>query len=135
MSNFDNYYFHSLFYIPENSTSDELVEAMGYSHIGMFQDSYLIQAPGARIDIRYFPHYQNIEFYASDTDDRPLYLENIGDVVLYVTTSCGRIRLEPGARKMVCKENAEKDKTKLPNGDLYPAGVLEADPKMKTPEE
>lgn len=96
-----------------------------YPHVGTFQDSYLISCDGAPIDIRYFPHYQNIEFYAQFTDDKPFYIENIGDITLYAQTSEGVIRLEPGERKQVIKENAEKNSPILPGGDLYPAGIIE----------
>ena len=55
----------------------------------------------------------------------PLYIENIGDVVIYAKTHCGVIKLEPGDRKEVTRENAEKEILVLPNGDLYPARVEE----------
>lgn len=123
LSNFDEYYFHSLYYREE-----ELSEKAGYSagaHIGTFQDSYLIRTKDGKIDVRYFPHFQNIEFYVECTDGKPLFIENIGDVTLYAKTSRGMIKLEPGERKEVKKENAEKEKIHLPGGDLYPAGVIE----------
>ena len=122
LSNFDEYYFNSLYYQPEGE--DEPLEYDGYAHIGTFQDSYLINTEDYRIDLRYFPHYQNIQFYAEGTDGRPWYIENIGDITLYARTSAGVIRLEPGDRKEVTKENAEKDEPVLPSGDLYPAGFF-----------
>ena len=77
------------------------------------------------IDLRYFPHYQNIEFYSEHTGGYPLYIENIGDVVIYARTSAGTIKLEPGDRKKVVKENEEVETPVLPGGDLYPAGIVE----------
>ena len=77
------------------------------------------------MDLRYFPHYQNIEFYDMDTQGRPLYIENVGDSVLYVVTFVGTIRLAPGDRKLVSEENVEKKTPMLPDGDLYPAGIIE----------
>ena len=55
----------------------------------------------------------------------PLFLENVGDVTLYAKTAVGTIKLDLGDRKEVRKENAETETTSLPNGDLYPAGIIE----------
>lgn len=123
LSNFDEYYFHSLYYLPEGTC--EAAEYRSCAHIGTFQDSYLIQVKGQPIDIRYFPHFQNIEFYSQETDGKPFYLENIGDVPLYAKTFSGTIRLQPGERKEVKEENAEENPPMLPKGDLYPAGIVE----------
>ena len=123
LSNFDEYYFHSLYYLPEGAC--EAAEYRSCAHIGTFQDSYLIRVKGMPIDIRYFPHYQNVEFYSQDTDGKPLYLENIGDVPLYAKTFSGTICLQPGERKEVREENAEENPPMLPKGDLYPAGIIE----------
>lgn len=123
LSNFDEYYFHSLYYQPEGE--EEPLDYSGHAHVGTFQDSYLIETDDYRINIRYFPHFQNISCYAEDTDGRPWYIENIGDVPLYAKTSKGIIRLAPGERKLVTRENAEKDKPILPGGDLYPAAFIE----------
>ena len=126
LANFCDYYFHSLYYIPLEAQIQEPLKFRGYPHVGTFQDSYLISVEGDRsIDIRYFPHYQNIEFYDESTAGLPLYVENIGDVVLYVRTHAGTIKLEPGDRKEVIKENAEERVPILPDGDLYPAGIIE----------
>lgn len=123
LSNFCHYYFHSLYCIPEGA--DKPCEYSGDAHIGMFQDSYLVEADHGRIDLRYFPHFQNIEFYSEHTEWMPLFLENVGDVMLYAKTSVGTIKLNPGERKEVRKENAEAETPSLPNGDLYPAGIIE----------
>jgi hypothetical protein len=120
LSNFDDYYFHSLYC--KKTNEDEPVDYHTYPHVGMFQDSFLIQSEEENIDLRYFPHYRNIEFYSQDTDNMPLYMENIGTLAIYCKTSCGLIKLEPGDRKKVCKENAENVAIDLPKGDLYPAG-------------
>ena len=123
LSNFCHYYFHSLYCIPEGA--DKPCEYSGDAHIGMFQDSYLVEADHGRIDLRYFPHFQNIEFYSEHTEWMQLFLENVGDVMLYAKTSVGTIKLNPGERKEVRKENAEAETPSLPNGDLYPAGIVE----------
>ena len=123
LSNFCHYYFHSLYYVPEGS--DRPCEYSGDAHVGMFQDSYLVEADHGRIDLRYFPHFQNIEFYSEHTQGMPLFLENVGDVTLYVKSSVGTIRLNPGDRKEVIKANAESETPSLPNGDLYPARIVE----------
>ena len=119
LSDFDDYYFHSLCVKNRNG---EVQDYMGYPHVGMFQDSYLIGSD--HVDIRYFPHYKNIELYSSNTDGRPLYAENIGSTTLYIISGKCTYRLEPGERKELKKENAEQDPpTNLPDGDLYPAGT------------
>lgn len=123
LSNFCHYYFHSLYCVSEGS--DKPCEYSGDAHIGMFQDSYLIEADNRQIDLRYFPHFQNIEFYSEHTQGMPLFLENVGDVTLYVKSSVGTIKLNPGERKEARKENAEAETPSLPNGDLYPAGIIE----------
>lgn len=123
LSNFSHYYFHSLYCIPEGA--NQPCEYSGAAHVGMFQDSYLVEADNGQIDLRYFPHYQNIEFYSKHTNGMPLFIENVGDVPLYVKTSVGTIRLNPGERKEVTKENTEAETPSLPNGDLYPAGIIE----------
>lgn len=125
LSNFNYYYFHSLCYIPKDSKDGKRLGVSNWPHVGMFQDSYLIHTEDFKIDIRYFPHYQNVEFYSETTDGCPWYIENIGDAVIYARTSVGIIKLEPGDRKEVVKENAEKKTPILPRGDLYPAGIIE----------
>lgn len=119
LSDHDEYYFHSLYY--KETEEGEPCHYCGNAHVGMFQDSYLIHAEEVGIDLRYFPHFKDIEFYSEDTDGRPLYLENVGDSLLFAKTSKGVIRLHPGERKEVCKEHAEEEPPVLPNGDLYPA--------------
>ncbi|MCR5094852.1 MAG: hypothetical protein K6B72_12870 [Lachnospiraceae bacterium] len=125
LANFCHYYFHSVYYVPEGSEDSESLEFHGWPHVGMFQDSYLISVENAPIDLRYFPHYQHVEFYSEDTNDMPLFIENIGDVTLYASTSCGTLKLEPGERKEVKRENAEKEMPMLLGGELYPAGIFE----------
>ncbi|MBE5858514.1 MAG: hypothetical protein E7301_00085 [Butyrivibrio sp.] len=125
LANFSDYYFHSLFYVPKDSESGERMEYTGWPHVGTFQDSYLISTEDHSVDLRYFPHFQNIEFYSEDTDGCPFFIENIGDTVIYARTHAGNIRLAPGDRKEVIEENAEKDSPVLPDGDLYPAGVVD----------
>lgn len=120
LSNFDEYYFHSLYYKADEKTERESFRV--YPHVGMFQDSFLIQSES--IDLRYFPHYRNIEFYSEDTKRLPWYVENIGDTVLYCDTSVGQIRLDPHTRKQVCKENVENKEVALPGGDSYPAAFI-----------
>ena len=93
--------------------------------MGTFQDSFLIGTKDQSVDLRYFPHFQNVEFYMLRTGGCPFFIENIGDVVLYASTNVGTIRLEPGDRKEVAEENAEEETPMLPNGDLYPAGVID----------
>lgn len=125
LANFCDYYFHSLYYVPKDSRDGKKLDFSGLPHIGTFQDSFLAGTRNGRIDLRYFPHYQSIEFYMEATDGCPLFTENIGDEIIFARTHAGTIRLEPGSRKEVIKENAEAEDITLPNGDLYPAGIIE----------
>ncbi len=125
LANFCEYYFHSLYFVPKESEDGKKLEYSAWPHVGTFQNSYLISTDDHKIDLRYFPHYQNIEFYSEGTNGCPLYIENIGDAVIFAKTSAGTIKVEPGERKKVTKENAEDETPVLPEGDLYPAGVIE----------
>ncbi|WP_022765295.1 hypothetical protein [Butyrivibrio sp. XPD2006] len=112
LANFCKFYFHSLYYVPEDSESGEPVDYSDWASIGVFdmgmnKDIYRIVADGCGIELRYFVRSQNIEFYHMQLDDCPLYIENIGNAVLYASTSAGIIRLDPGDRKEVTEENAE----------------------------
>ncbi len=122
LSNHDKYYFHSLFYKGQEKLPP--IEYKAYPHIGTFHDSFLIFAEG--MHFRYFPHYRNIEFYVEVTDGKPWFLENIGDSLLYARTLLGTIKLEPGERKEVKRENAEKKEISLDEGELYPPGIVES---------
>ncbi len=83
LSNFCEFYFHSLYYVPKDSADGKKLKYRGIPHIGTFQDSFLIDTEGYPIALRYFPHFQNIEFYMQETDGCPLYIENVGDVVYF----------------------------------------------------
>lgn len=129
LSDFDEYYFHSLCAKDENGN---IKEYTAFPNVGMFQDSYLIQTDDDTIDIRYYPHYKNIEFYTAlyvdpetcETHKLPLYAENIGSSTLHIKKGSSIYRLDPGERKELVKENAETDPPgNLPDGDLYPAGT------------
>lgn len=122
LANYCSYYYHSTYYVPEGS--EKPLHFSAWPHVGSFQDSFIINSEDYKIDLRYFPHFQNVEFYGEFTDGCPLYLENVGDITLYARTSAGTIKLEPGDRKEVLKENAEDETPILPGGDLYPAGVF-----------
>lgn len=122
LSDYDEYYFHSLCVKGEDN---EPLPYSGWPHVGMFQDSYLIGTEDGKIDLRYFPHFKNIEFYSSETDGMPLYVENIGSSVLYIQYGGHDFRFDPGERKELTEENASKDTPDLPDGDLYPAGIIE----------
>ena len=126
LADFCEYYFHSLYYVPKESKPGQKRDYCGSPHIGMFQDSFLVHTEDYCVDLRYFPHYQNIEFYRETSDGCPLYLENIGNVVIYADTHVGIIKLQPGERKEVSKENiVDPQALTLPIGDLYPAGIIE----------
>ena len=117
LSDFNEYYFHSLCAKDENG---ELMDYTGWAHTGWTQDSYLIQTEDEKIDIRYFPHFRNIEFYSDYTDGMPLYAENIGGGVIYIQYDGHDFRLDPGVRLELTEKNAAGNISDLPDGDLYP---------------
>ena len=86
----------------------------------MFQDSFLIM--GEHVDLRYFPHYKNIEFYSDILGGMPLYIENIGSSDLYARFQGETYCIHAGERKELTPKNAESDAHRLPDGDLYTAG-------------
>ena len=120
IADFCNYYYHSAYYIPSDNEESVPVSFFAREHVGDFKDSFLIQSTTGGIDLRYFPHWHNIEFYSECTHGKPLWIENIGDGTLYAKTSVGIIRLDAGERKLVDKSNAEKTDPFLDVGELYP---------------
>ena len=125
LANFCDYYFHSLYYVPKDTEDGKCLEFSGWPHVGTFQDSYLINTEDYKVDLRYFPHYQNIEFYSEDTDGCPWFIENIGDVVIFARTSAGTIKLEPGDRKEVTEKNAEDDSCQGEENPQHHPGLLQ----------
>ncbi len=123
VSDFDRYFYHSIYCKPSEDTE---IFFRATSNIGMIQDSFLIcgSASQKTVDLRYFPHPGNIEFYTLNTDGMPLWVENIGRTSLYIQAEVGIIKLEPGSRKQVCKEESEDEVPHLSEGDLYPPKTL-----------
>ena len=88
-------------------------------------NNMILAAPSGSGKTETYRAFQNIKFYSEHTQGMPLFLENVGDVTLYAKTAVGTIKLDLGDRKEVRKENAEAETPSLPNGDLYPAGIIE----------
>lgn len=104
LADFCPYYFHSAYYIPTDSKTNEPLPVSDYPHVSMFQNSYLISIGDTMMDIRYFPYDHRIEFYEEYTEGKPLYLENIGSTDIIAATSAGIIKLSPGERKSIVRE-------------------------------
>lgn len=123
LADFAEYYFHSLCVKDKNG---KRVKYRGCPHIGMSQDSYLIEAECNEfyVDLRYFPHYRNIELYCFETDGMPLYVENVGESTLYIKFRGMQFSVASGERKALSEENAENSTLYLPDGDLYPAVIF-----------
>lgn len=121
LSDFDEYYFHSL--CVKDKNGDKVPYSNG-AHVGTFQDSYMIYTYDNLVDLRYFPHFKNLEFYELYTE-MPVFVENIGGSVLYIRNGGHTFRLDPGVRIELSEENATENVPDLPNGDLYPAGIIE----------
>ncbi len=118
LSDFDEYYFHSLCVKDDKGQN---AEYRGDPHIGTFQDSYLISARTQNIDIRYFPHYRSIEFYSLLTNDMPLYIENIGYGDIFIINNDKKFCIHSGERKAYNELTIVEGIGILPDGDLYPA--------------
>ncbi|MDO5403280.1 MAG: hypothetical protein Q4F11_07560 [Eubacteriales bacterium] len=123
MSNFDSHHFHSLYCKPVGE-----FEPLSY-HVtassDTFHDNFCVKTNDSRIDLRFFQHFQNIEFSMQETDEMPLYIENIGDIPLYIKTSYGILELLPDQRKLVNRENTRcRDMTMtLPTSSLFSADL------------
>ena len=119
LSTFERRYFHSIYYRKPGDV--EPVEFEAYPHIGTYQDSFLITSWENDLDFRYFPHPYAISFYSYSDAGIPVYLENIGLDTICAETYLGVIKLEPGERNLVSKENVEQDPPEILRSDLYPA--------------
>lgn len=118
LGNNKEYYFNSIYakFGDEEKYSDQ-----AYPHIGMFQDSVLcmLDMERYRIDYRYFPFQGlHVEFY-SWMDEIDTFIENCGDEELFVTVKGNVYRIDPGKRKKIIEENAEKESYELNYTDLY----------------
>ncbi len=95
---------------------------------GSVQPSVVIDGQGTSmegyVDIGYFPHYRHMEFYSCFIGGLVIYVENAGEQPIYCTFDIGVIKLLPGERKAVSKENVEpRDSVpELHKGRLYPEG-------------
>lgn len=93
---------------------------------GSTQESVIICGDGTKIegyiDIGYFPHYRHMEYYSCYVGGMDVYIENVGENTVYSTFDIGVIKLEPGDRKLVCKDSIEPRDSlpELHKGALYP---------------
>ena len=118
LSDFNEYYFHSLYVKDKDGEPQWYCSSV---NTGLSQDSYTIENEYNTIDLRYYPHFRNILFYCTCTDDMPLYAENIGYNAIFVKYKGMYFCIKPNERKELISENAEKEKIEnLPDGDLYP---------------
>lgn len=122
VSNFDPYFFNGMYYLPDGAKKRARYTADIKQ--GTFQDSFLIDAQDYGIDLGYYLHYQSIELFSEQTGGRPFFVENIGDVKLYVKAACGTIALNPGERKEIKRENAEKEATNRLSGNMIPKELI-----------
>lgn len=119
LADFCDHYFQSLYYVPKFIKSKNPTPYTANVSGITLQDNYMIRTNDGTIDIRYLTHFQNIELYKCNTNARRLFIENIGDSVIYVKLPSGAIRLEPYDFKEYKEKNIEKEPPALPNGDLY----------------
>lgn len=125
LSDFDEYYFHSLCARYDNGCIKEYYSSPNIGNYqGNYQTVYGIETYDTAIVLRYYPHFGNIEFYFADTDNLPLYAENIGTRDLYIRLNGMIFCVKPDERKELVIENSEKyTHYVLPDGDLYPTGT------------
>lgn len=105
---------------------EELVPLSMMVQEGTVQESVVINGDGTvmegYVDIAYFPHYRHMEYYSCYIGGVDIYIENAGDNTIYSTFDIGVIKLEPGERKLVSKDNVENRENvpELHKGTLYP---------------
>lgn len=94
--------------------------------LGTMQESVVISGDDTPmegyIDMGYYPHYRHMEYYSCYVGGVDVYIENAGDNTIYSTFDIGVIKLEPGQRKLVSKDNIENRENvpELHKGVLYP---------------
>ena len=104
----------------------ELIELSMTVQVGTMQESVVINGDDTPmegyIDIGYYPHYRHMEYYSCYIGGVDIYIENAGDNTIYSTFDIGVIKLEPGQRKLVSKDNIESRENipELHKGTLYP---------------
>lgn len=98
LSNFDEYFFHSIYY---KEAGEKRKGFCARPYIGAFRDSFIISVKDTQIDLRYFQHLGNIEFYSQNIDGKRFFIENIGNADLYVKVYEKLLQLKPGERKEI----------------------------------
>lgn len=121
LSNFNPYYFNSLYYKPVGAENN--LPFRVWRKEGTFTDSCLIGCEGTPIDIKYHSLFREIEIYSENTGSMPMYIENIGDCVLFVNTWKGSLVLLPGERKEVLKKAFEEKQPIRLGGYVYPEEI------------
>ena len=121
LSDYDNLFVHSLCVKDENG---DLLPYTDYDiDDEIDRDTCLVQTEDKKVDIRYFPNHDRIEFYLCNTDGMPLYVENVGSRPLFLRCEGRDLRLDPGERELLIEENASKDNNSDEASD--PAGIIE----------
>jgi len=118
LSDYDECYFHGMYYLPYLKRKP--VQYLAGKHEGREQDIFMILADNYSIDIRFLPHYQNIELYSEQTGGKELFIKNIGGVPLYVRANCGTLCIEPKQCKQIVKENVMNENICLSENNWYP---------------
>lgn len=103
LADYQEFYFDRLIYQNKDGSEGKY---LGYPHIGMITDTYLINGdneyypndhPEDYIDIRYYVNDGAIEFYSTSTGGKNLWIENRGENPLAIGT-CVQCVLQPGQR-------------------------------------
>lgn len=75
-------------------------------HGGIHSDSFIVRSENHKVDIRFLG--PKLENYLLELEDGlQLFLQNDGETELYFKLDFGTIRVNPGERKEVCKENID----------------------------
>lgn len=110
LSNYNAYYFDSIYYKPYDKKDD--IRFFSAANPAANQDSFTIMAKeDPRIDLRYIIESGYIQFYSQDTKAIPLFIENTGDIEITVVTNIGTMLIKANEVKEVVEHNMDDSET------------------------
>lgn len=98
VADFEDYFFKDLIYFDKSGNQEKYLNNV---HLGMVVDTYLITSKDYKVDIRWYVHDCGFKFYSLETDNRNLWIENVGDASLRIVMGDYVINLEPNTREKV----------------------------------
>ena len=101
VADFEDYFFKDLIYFDKSGNQEKYLNNV---HLGMVVDTYLITSKDYKVDIRWYVHDCGFEFYSLETDNRNLWIENVGDASLRIRLGDEVINLEPNTREKILQK-------------------------------